>query len=113
MSALPTPPRLDSVLLRTARADDEEDLIRLAELDSARPLAGPTLVAEEMGVIVAALCLSSGRAVANPFVPSLHLVELLRQHASRGQPPTSVRRGRRLMSRLALRAGWALSGARR
>jgi hypothetical protein len=113
MSALPIPPRVDGVLLRTARADDEGDLIRLAELDSARPLAGPALVAEENGAIVAGLCLSSGRAVANPFVPSLHLVELLRLHAARGQAPDPAPRGRRLISRLALRAGWALIAARR
>jgi hypothetical protein len=105
MPTPPTPPRLDGVLLRTARADDDGDLVRLAQLDSARPLAGPALVAEENGEIVAALCLSSGRAVANPFVPSLHLVELLRQHAARGQALAPVRRGRRLRSRLALRAG--------
>jgi hypothetical protein len=105
MPTPPTPPRLDGVLLRTARADDDADLIRLAQLDSARPLTGPALVAEENGEIVAALCLSSGRAVANPFVPSLHLVELLRQHAARGQALAPARRGRRLRSRLALRAG--------
>jgi hypothetical protein len=80
-SPLPSP-LLDGVLLRTARADDDADLIRLAALDSARPLAGSALLAEEDGAIVAALCLSTGRAVADPFVPSLHLVELLRRHAS-------------------------------
>jgi hypothetical protein len=80
---MPTPPispRIGGVLLRTARADDA-DLIRLAALDCARPLAGPALVAEENGATVAALCLSTGRAVADPFVRSLHLVELLRQYA--------------------------------
>jgi hypothetical protein len=83
----PISPRLDGVLLRVARADDHDDLVRLAELDDARPLAGPALIAEENGALVAALCLSTGRAVADPFVPSLHLVELLRQHAARDQPP--------------------------
>jgi hypothetical protein len=81
----PISPRLDGVLLRRARADDHHDLVRLAELDDARPLTGPALIAEENGAIVAALCLSTGRAVADPFVPSLHLVELLRQHAARDQ----------------------------
>jgi hypothetical protein len=80
MPYLPTPPRLDGVLLRTARADDDADLLRVAALDSASPLPGPALVAEQNGVIVAALCLSTGRAIADPFVPSLHLVELLRFH---------------------------------
>jgi len=104
---MPTPstaPWLDGVLLRTARADDDTDLIRVAALDGARPLAGPALVAEENGVIVAALCLSTGRAVADPFVPSLHLVELLRHHGARRPAPPAAPRGRRLLPRLALRA---------
>ena len=105
---MPTPPPsppVDGVLLRTARADDDADLLRLAALDGARPLAGPALVAEENGAIVAALCLSTGRAVADPFVPSLHLVELLRRHAARRHAPAAAPRGRRRLPRLALRAG--------
>jgi hypothetical protein len=99
--ALPTPP-LDGVLLRTARADDDADLIRLAELDCARPLPGPALVAEENGALAAALCISTGRAVADPFVPSLHLVELLRRHAASEHAPAAAR-GRPLLPRLARR----------
>jgi hypothetical protein len=102
---MPTPLSPGDVLLRPARAGDEADLLRVAALDSARPLDGPALVAEENGAIVAALCLSSGRAVANPFVPSLHLVELLRQHATRLPAPAEAPRARRRLSRLALRAG--------
>jgi hypothetical protein len=90
--------RPDGVLLRLAPAGDA-DLIRLAALDSARPLAGPALVAEENGVIAAALCLSTGRAVADPFVPSLHLVELLRRHAALRRLPTAAPRHRRLLPR--------------
>ena len=97
-------PRLDGMLLRCARADDDVDLARLALLDSARPLAGPALVAERNGAIVAALCLSTGRAVADPFVPSLQLVELLRRHAALRHAPLAAPRGRRLPPRLALRA---------
>jgi hypothetical protein len=101
MSTAPASPRLDGVLLRRARADDDGDLLRLAALDSARPLAGPALIAEENGAIVAALCLSTGRAVADPFVPSLPLVELLRRHASRRHPPRAALGRRRLLPRLA------------
>jgi hypothetical protein len=75
-------PHVDGVLLRMARGDDDAALVRLAALDSAHPLDGPALLAEENGALVAALCLSTGRAVGNPFVPSLHLVELLRRHAA-------------------------------
>jgi hypothetical protein len=105
MSSPPSSRPLDGVLLRTARADDDADLIRLAELDGARPLAGPALVAEEHGAIVAALCLSTGRAVADPFLPSLHLVGLLRQHAARPQAPAAAPRGRRPLLRLVPPAG--------
>jgi hypothetical protein len=102
-----TSPRSDAVVLRRAHADDEAGLVRLAALDSAIPLAGPSFVAEQDGAIVAALCLSTGRAVADPFVPSLHLVELLRRHAARPDGPGAAPRGRRLLPRLALRAGRA------
>jgi hypothetical protein len=97
-------PHDDGVLLRTARSDDDAALIRVAERDSARPLEGPALVAEVDGAIVAALCLSTGRAVADPFVRSLHLVELLRRYAAR-RAGAAVLSGRRLLPRLALRAG--------
>jgi hypothetical protein len=98
-------PRDDVVVLRMASADDEAALVRLAALDSSRPLAGPAFVAEENGALVAALCRSTGRTVANPFVPSLHLVELLRRHAARHDARAASSRGRRLLPRLALRAG--------
>jgi hypothetical protein len=105
MSPPNTPPRDDAVVLRRARADDEPGLLRLAALDSARPLAGPVFVAEQNGTIVAALCLSTGRAVANPFVPTLRLVDLLRRHADGRAASPSAPRGRRLLPRLAPRAG--------
>ena len=105
MPTSPTDPRLGRVLLRCARADDDVDLARLAVLDSARPLVGPALVAEHNGAIVAALCLSTGRAVADPFVPTRHLVDLLRLYAARRQAPIAAPRRRRLLPRLALRAG--------
>jgi hypothetical protein len=109
VEGMPRPPtpaaHLDGVLLRTADADDDAALLRLAGLEGARPLAGPALVAEEEGTIVAALCLSTGRAVADPFVASLHLVELLREYAVLRPAPSATVRGRRLLLRLALRAG--------
>jgi hypothetical protein len=92
------------VLLRPARPADDDALVRLAALDSARSLTGPALVATQNGALVAALCLSTGRAVGDPFVPSAHLVELLRQAAPRFRPP-AARRRRRLLPRLALRLG--------
>jgi hypothetical protein len=93
MPTLPT----DGVVLRPSRPEDDADLSRLAALDSARPLPGPALVAEANGALVAALCLSTGRAVADPFVPALHLVDLLRRHQAAA--PTAPRR---LLPRLAM-----------
>jgi hypothetical protein len=51
---------------------------RLAALDDARALAGQVLVAVVGGQSVAALSLSDGRVVANPFIPTLDAVALLR-----------------------------------
>jgi hypothetical protein len=96
------PPRLDGVLLRSARAEDHADLSRLVELDCALPLAGPVLVAEEGGAIVAALCVSTGRAVADPFFPSVDHVELLRRYAARRHAGGAALGRRRLLPRLAL-----------
>jgi hypothetical protein len=103
---------LDGVFLRPARADDDADLIRLAELDCARPLADSALVAEENGAIVAALCLSTGRVVADPFVPSRHLVDLLRHYGALRRARPGAPRGRRLLPRLALRTGSPLIRAK-
>jgi hypothetical protein len=99
---MPTP-HPGAVVLRPARPDDGDALVRLAALDSARPLTGPALVATQNGAIVAALCLSTGRAVADPFLPTAHLVALLRQAASRFQATVAPRR--RILPRLAPRPG--------
>jgi hypothetical protein len=67
--------------LRLGAADDAVALERLAELDS-RPLPpGPHLVAERDARIDAALSLSTGEVVADPFRRTAELRELLRCHA--------------------------------
>lgn len=53
--------------IRTATYADADALARLAELDSARPLADPILLAEEHGVAVAATSLHDNRVIADPF----------------------------------------------
>jgi hypothetical protein len=72
----------DEVVIRRAAGADARRLARLAQLDSAPVPSGPTLVAEMDGVLVAALPLSGGRAVADPFVRSRPLVEMLELRAS-------------------------------
>ena len=51
---------------------------RLAQLDDAKPLEGEILIAFVAGEAVAALSLTDGRVVANPFVATAHVVTLLR-----------------------------------
>ncbi|HWC26714.1 MAG TPA: hypothetical protein VG474_09035 [Solirubrobacteraceae bacterium] len=67
-----------AVLIRPASAEDEAALARLAALDERPELpAGERLIAEREGRVVAALDVDSGRAVADPFVPTRAIVELL------------------------------------
>jgi hypothetical protein len=78
----------DDVVIRRAEGDDSRRLRRLAELDSADLPASPTLVAEVDGVLVAALPLNGGRAIADPFVSTSPLVSLLELRASQLRPAT-------------------------
>jgi hypothetical protein len=68
-------------VIRTATADDSPALRRLARLDSAPPLEGAVLVAEISGTPVAAIAVVEGRAIADPFIPTEHLVVALRARA--------------------------------
>jgi hypothetical protein len=71
-----------AITLRPAYADDALALLRLAELDSTpQPPPAPLLLAEVDGVLRAALSRSDGTAIADPFVPTATLIELLRQAA--------------------------------
>ena len=56
-----------SPIVRPATERDAVALARLAELDSAPPLVGDVLLAEERGVTVAATSLADGRMIADPF----------------------------------------------
>ena len=65
--------------LRNAGDADAADLLRLARLDSqARPPAGKLIVAEDRGVIVAAMSVESGDAIADPFRATAAVVAMLR-----------------------------------
>lgn len=71
----------ETITLRTSKAADAEQLLRLAALDSAEPLAGPALLAEVDGQVCAALPLDGSRPIADPFAETAHVVALLRVHA--------------------------------
>jgi hypothetical protein len=94
-----------TVTIRSSYPDDEAAIVRLAALDSAAVPAWPFLLAEVEGELRAALSLSSGRAIADPFEQTVRIVEMLRTYAGpvlRDERPTHARtRGRRL-GRLAL-----------
>ncbi len=71
-------PTVDApVLIRPAAANDEPEIARLSALDERELPAGERLIAELGGRIVAALDVRSGCAVADPFVPTSGIVELL------------------------------------
>ena len=73
-----SPMRRVPVSIRRAGPHDAPVLSRLAALDSALPLTGEILLAEVGGEPRAALSLTDGTAVADPFAPTAELVELLR-----------------------------------
>src|SRR5215210_6653381 len=81
--------RRGEVQIRAAADADASSLLRLARLDSSRPVSGAVLVAVEEGEIVAALSLERGAVVADPFRPTAALVDMLRLRADqlRGDPP--------------------------
>jgi hypothetical protein len=83
-----------SVVIRLATAGDRPALERLAELDSAERPRGMALIAEIHERPVAALALADGRAIADPFVATGDIIELLRVRA--GQ--LTRRRDRRPLS---------------
>ena len=68
-------------VIRMAGDDDALALRRLAKLDSRAPLAGPVLVGEIGGTPVAAISLIDDRTIADPFIPTDHLLIALRARA--------------------------------
>ena len=73
------------LVIRQASCRDARRIERLAQLDSGPTPAGPTLVAELDGHLVAAVPVSGDGAVADPFVASAPLVELLKLRAAQLQ----------------------------
>ena len=70
------------IALRVAQPEDDYDVSRLAQLDDAPQPIGPVMLAVVDGEAVAALSLSDGRVVANPFVATEKAVTLLRVRAT-------------------------------
>jgi hypothetical protein len=89
------------ITIRQSYADDELALTRLAVLDSAPAApAQPLLLAEVNGELRAALSLSDGSAIADPFFPTADLLDLLRVHARAINGRSRGRRQRRPLARI-------------
>jgi hypothetical protein len=77
------------VVIRAAAPADEAAIERLAQLEGIpRPQASVVLLAEIDGEVHAALPLPRGSAIADPFRPTVELVEMLKLRAAqlRGEP---------------------------
>lgn len=82
-----------TITIRPAYGDDQRALRRLAALDSAIEVpAAPLLIAEVDEELRAALSLRNGAVIADPFHPTLHLIDLLRTHGATTEGATSSRR---------------------
>jgi hypothetical protein len=84
-----------NLTIRYADSLDDQALAALAALDSAAQLRLPVLVTDVEGELRAALSLTDGAVIADPFRPTAELIELLStralQLAGRPQPGLLVR----------------------
>ena len=71
----------EGLTLRLATSADRSALARLAELEQTTAPAEPVLLGVMMERPVAALSLRDGTVIADPFAPTVELVELLRLRA--------------------------------
>jgi hypothetical protein len=70
-----------SVSFHHAGPDDASTVDRLARLDSAGALQGDVVIALVDGWAVAAISLSDHRVVADPFVRTAHVADMLRAYS--------------------------------
>jgi hypothetical protein len=93
-----------TIILQQATAHDDAALREVSQLDSARVIARPALMAIVDGRLVAAVSLDDGRIVADPFVATEEAVRLLRlrRHTLKAGARERRRSGRRAL-RLRLR----------
>ena len=91
------------ITIRRAYPDDAPALRRLAALDSSLVPAEPLLIAEVDGELRVAVSSADLQAIADPFVASAHIVELVRSHIRAAAEPPRPRR--RFLGRPALAAG--------
>jgi hypothetical protein len=63
---------------RATTTEDEATIKRLAQLDSADPIAGDALIAERDGKALAAVSMADGRVIADPFERTERVAQVLR-----------------------------------
>jgi hypothetical protein len=80
------------IQIRPAYPDDNAAVWRLAALDSAPVPPEPLLLAEVDGQLRAAVSVTDLRAVADPFVPTAHIVDVVRHHIAGGEIRSADRR---------------------
>jgi hypothetical protein len=80
------------VTVRPAYPDDAQALRRLAALDSSSLPAEPLIVAEVEGELRVAVSASDLHAIADPFHPTAHVVEMVRDHIARSARESRPRR---------------------
>jgi hypothetical protein len=96
---------MEAVTLRLTDVTDGRALQRLAELESRWfPPPGPHLVAVTEGRVDAAISLSTGEVIADPFRRTAELCDLLRVHARTRRVARDDRRARGARPRPALAA---------
>ncbi len=94
----------NTIILQQATAAKDAALRELAQLDSARPVSRPALMAVVDDKLLAAISLCDGRVVADPFSETEAAVALLRVRASSLQTASRSRAsGGRRGPRLTLR----------
>jgi hypothetical protein len=75
-----------SLVIRPAADADARALEVLAQLDATRVPAGPTLVAEVGGELVAAYGVDRGERIGDPFRPTADVLDLLQYRALHRAP---------------------------
>ena len=87
-----------SIAIRAATESSDDDVVRLlAALDSSGKPESPVVIAIVDGRPVAAASLVDGSVVADPFVPTADVVELLQARVAATAQATRPRRRRRLV----------------
>lgn len=90
-----------TVALRVAETDEAAVVRRLASLDDQPALEGPVLLGLLDGEVEAAISLNDRRVIANPFVVTRDLVQLLRVRAAHIAGPDPRRSRHALLRRAA------------